>query len=131
MTKKILVVDDDEGFRAMSTAVLEQAGFDVVSARDGGEAWDLLSSQPFDAMVVDLNMPVMDGLELTKKIRGDARLKNFPILMLTVRELVIDQLAGYDRGADDYMTKPFDARMLVARTNALLRRGEDPDSTRP
>ena len=127
---KILVVDDDDGFRALTSEILSQAGFEVKTAADGGEAWGLFARESFDALVVDLNMPVMDGLELTKRLRDDKRLRDTPILMLTVRDLVIDQLSGYERGADDYMTKPFDGRMLVARVTALLRRGAPPP-TRP
>ena len=121
---KVLVVDDEEGFRVMTAEILSRAGFAVETAEDGGQAWKLLNSKPFDALVVDLNMPVMDGLELTKRLRADARLNALPILMLTVRDLVVDQLSGYGRGADDYMTKPFDGRVLSARVTALVRQAD-------
>ena len=127
---KVLVVDDDEGFRAMTSEVLAHAGYAVETAENGALAWERLVREPFDAMVVDLNMPVMDGLELTKRLRADARLRDLPILMLTVRDLVVDQLDGYERGADDYMTKPFDGHMLSARVAALIRRAGQPP-TRP
>jgi DNA-binding response OmpR family regulator len=115
----------------MTAEVLARAGFEVETAENGKLAWELLSRAPFDALVADLNMPEMDGLELTRKLRADARLKDMPVLMLTVRDLVVDQLAGYERGADDYMTKPFDGRMLAARVTALIRRAGAPPPTRP
>lgn len=72
--------------------------------------------------VLDFNMPNLDGLELIRRIRSDARFKDMPVLLLTIRALVEDQLAGYERGADDYLTKPFDNAMLLARLKALERR---------
>ena len=129
--KRILLADDDEGLRAMTAEILGLAGFEVDTARDGAEAWERLSARTYDALVTDLNMPVMDGLELTRKIRTDPRRASLPILMLTVRDLVIDQLEGYERGADDYMAKPFDETMLVARVGALIRRAGGPPPIRP
>ena len=118
----ILVAEDDEGFRALVSQVLSEAGFRVVAAKDGQEAWELLEKYGADMAVLDLNMPRLDGMELTRRLRADSRYRDLPVLMLTVRALVEDQLSGYERGADDYLTKPFDVGMLVSRVRALLRR---------
>lgn len=118
----VLVADDEPGFREMMTHLLEDAGYAVLSAADGQEAWDLLESRGADLAVLDVNMPRLDGLELTRRIRGDARFCELPILMFTVRSLVEDHLAGLERGADEYVTKPFAKDMLMARLKVLERR---------
>ena len=120
--KTILVADDDEMFRDLVTEILTQGGYRVVRAKDGQAAWELMQKHPVDMAVLDLNMPNMDGLELTRKIRDDAKYRDLPILMLTVRSLVEDQVSGYERGADDYLTKPFESKMLLARMKVLERR---------
>jgi len=118
----ILVTDDDEMFRELVTEILTQGGYSVVRVKDGAEGWEALQKKKIDLAVLDLNMPNMDGLELTRKVRDDAKLRDLPILMLTVRALVEDQVTGYERGADDYLTKPFDSKMLLARVKVLARR---------
>ncbi|MEK7742991.1 MAG: response regulator [Elusimicrobiota bacterium] len=120
--KTILVADDDQMFRELVTEVLAQGGYRVLAAQDGLAAWNLLQKKKADMAVLDLNMPNMDGLELTRKLRGDARFKDMPILMLTIRAMIEDQVSGYDRGADDYLTKPFENKMLLARMRVLERR---------
>ena len=122
--RTVLVVDDDEMFRELVTEILTQGGYRVVRAQDGLAAWNLLQkgADKVDMAVLDLNMPNMDGLELTRKIRDDVRYKDLPILLLTVRSMVEDQVSGYERGADDYLTKPFDSKMLLARVKVLERR---------
>ncbi|MFA6030032.1 MAG: response regulator [Elusimicrobiota bacterium] len=120
--RTIIVADDDSMFRELVTEILKQGGYKVLAAEDGLAAWNLMQKQKVDLAVLDLNMPNMDGLELTKKIRGDARYKDLPVLMLTIRALIEDQVAGYDRGADDYLTKPFDNKMLLTRVKVLERR---------
>jgi DNA-binding response OmpR family regulator len=122
MKKKVLLAEDDAVFRELVTEILQEAGYEVLAGENGQEAWELLESRGADMAVLDLNMPVLDGLELTKRIRGDERHKELPILMLTVRAFVEEQISGYDRGADDYLTKPFDRKMLVARLKVLERR---------
>lgn len=122
MKRKVLLAEDDAVFRELVTEILEEAGYEVLAGENGQEAWDLLEGKGADMAVLDLNMPIMDGLELTKRIRGDERHKELPILMLTVRAFVEEQVSGYDRGADDYLTKPFDRKMLVARLKVLERR---------
>jgi DNA-binding response OmpR family regulator len=118
----ILVAEDDEGFRALVSEVLAEAGYRVAAAKDGQEAWELLEQDGADMAVLDLNMPRLDGMELTRRLRADSRYRDLPVLMLTIRALVEDQISGYERGADDYLTKPFDVAMLVSRVRALLRR---------
>ena len=118
----ILVADDDEMFRELVTEILTQGGYSVVRVKDGAEGWEALQKKKIDLAVLDLNMPNMDGLELTRKVRDDAKLRDLPILMLTVRARVEDQVTGYERGADDYLTKPFDSKMLLARVKVLARR---------
>ncbi|MFH2204054.1 MAG: response regulator [Elusimicrobiota bacterium] len=120
--RTVMVVDDDSMFRELVTEILTQGGYKVASAEDGQKAWDMMQDTPVDMAVLDLNMPNMDGLELTRKIRDDARFKELPILLLTVRALVEDQVTGFERGADDYLTKPFDSNMLLTRVKVLERR---------
>ena len=118
----ILVVDDDAAVLDVTKEILEYSGYKTVSASDGMEAWEILQKQPVDMAVLDLNMPRMNGLELMRKIRSQTSLSRLPILLLTVRQAVEDQVSGYDQGADDYLTKPFDSKMLLARIHALERR---------
>ena len=122
MKRKVLLAEDDPVFRELVSDILQEAGYEVVAGENGQEALDLLLTRGADMAVLDLNMPVMDGIELTRRIRSDEKLKDMPILMLTVRSYVEDQISGYDRGADDYLTKPFDRKMLVARLRVLERR---------
>ena len=120
--RTVLVADDDAMFREMITLVLQEAGYKVVAALDGQDCWDRLRKEGADMAVLDLNMPRNNGLELTRLIRASAQHKEMPVLMLTIRSLVEDQISGYERGADDYLTKPFDAEMLLARLRVLERR---------
>ncbi len=118
----VLVADDDEMFRELVTEILTQGGYAVVPVEDGAQGWEALQKKKIDIAVLDLNMPNMDGLELTRKVRDHGTLKDLPILMLTVRALVEEQVSGYEKGADDYLTKPFDSKMLLARVKVLERR---------
>ena len=122
MKRKVLLAEDDPVFRELVSDILQEAGYEVLAGENGQEALDLLLTRGADMAVLDLNMPVMDGLELTRRIRSDENLKEMPILMLTVRSYVEDQITGFDRGADDYLTKPFDRKMLIARLRVLERR---------
>lgn len=120
--RTILVADDDDMFRELVTEILVKGGYRVAKAEDGLAAWNIMQKTKVDIAVLDVNMPNMDGLELTRKLRADPRFKDMPILMLTVRALIEDQVQGLDRGADEYLTKPFDSAMLVARVKVLERR---------
>lgn len=120
--RMILVVEDDQSFRELLSDILREAGYEVLTARDGLEGWRLVEKMRPDLAILDLNMPHLDGWGLTRRIRGDKRFQEMPILMLTIRHLVEDQVSGYKRGADDYLTKPFDHAMLLARVRVLERR---------
>jgi len=119
MNGRILVVDDEAQIVRVLRGYLEQAGFSVLSAADGPEAVRLVRQEKPDAMVLDLMLPGMDGLEVCRTIRKEFDL---PILMLTARVEEADTLVGLELGADDYVTKPFSPREVVARVRALLRR---------
>ena len=119
--KTILVVDDERNIIELVRLYLEQAGYNVVEARDGQEALDQHDRVDPDLIVLDLMMPKMDGTEVTREVR---RRGETPILMLTARSEDIDRIVGLELGADDYLTKPFNPREMVARVKAILRRSD-------
>ncbi|OLO40277.1 DNA-binding response regulator [Alkalihalophilus pseudofirmus] len=120
MTQRLLVVDDEESIITLLQFNLEQAGYEVETAMDGSTAFDLAQSQHFDLIVLDLMIPEMDGLDVCKQMR--LRKVMTPILMLTAKDDEFDKVLGLELGADDYMTKPFSPREVVARVRAILRR---------
>ena len=124
--KTILVVDDEPKIVQLARDYLEAAGFTVVAAADGASALQATRTRHPDLIVLDLGLPVMDGLDVTRAIRRDSRL---PIIMLTARGDESDKLVGLELGADDYVTKPFSPKELVARIRAVLRRTEDAAAT--
>jgi two-component system, OmpR family, response regulator MprA len=117
---RILVVDDEPAVRTALERALAPEGYDVDLAADGAEALDRLAAAPPDAVVLDVGMPNVDGLEVCRRMRqaGDRT----PVLMLTARDAIDDRVEGLDAGADDYLVKPFALRELRARLRALLRR---------
>ena len=115
----ILVVDDDPHITELAALYLEQEGFQVTYAADGAEALRQVAAAPPALMVLDLMLPQVDGWEVCRRVRADSDL---PILMLTARDDDIDKIVGLELGADDYLTKPFNPRELVARVRAILRR---------
>jgi DNA-binding response OmpR family regulator len=119
---KILIADDDLLFRTLVSEVLTDAGYEVSAHENGQLAWDALQAEGADLAVLDVNMPEMDGVTLLRHIRADERFSRLPVLMLTIRSMVEDQVDSYDQGADDYLTKPFANEVLVARIKALERR---------
>lgn len=121
-TQQILVVDDDKSIIKIVQAYLEQAGYAVLTAGNGALAMDLLLSEKPDLVLLDLMLPDRDGWEITSAIRHDKRLATTPIIMLTARVDDSDKIVGLELGADDYITKPFNPREVVARVRALLRR---------
>jgi two-component system response regulator VicR len=116
---KILVVDDEDTMVDIIKYSLEKAGFQVITASDGGRALELARSSSPDLMVLDVMLPVMDGYEVCRSVYSEM---DIPIIMLTAKDEEIDKILGLELGADDYMTKPFSPRELVARVKARLRR---------
>jgi DNA-binding response OmpR family regulator len=117
----ILIVDDEPKIVALARDYLEHAGFAVLAAGDGPTALQTIRTRRPDLVVLDLGLPGMDGLDLTRAVRRDSAL---PIVMLTARDDELDKVLGLELGADDYLTKPFSPRELVARVRAVLRRTE-------
>jgi two-component system OmpR family response regulator len=117
---RILVVEDDPDLRRQLCEALVQAGYAVDAAPDGEEGHYLGETEPYDAVVLDLGLPKMDGVRVLEKWRSAGR--DMPVLILTARDRWSEKVAGFDAGADDYVTKPFVTEELLARLRALLRR---------
>lgn len=120
--KRVLVVDDEQSIRTLLTFNLEKAGYEVTSAEDGEEALSFIRQQTFDFIILDLMIPKIDGMEVCKRARQDKI--DTPILMLTAKDDELEKIIGLELGADDYMTKPFNNREVLARMRAILRRYE-------
>jgi two-component system response regulator MprA len=122
---RILVVDDEPAVQSALSRALSMEKYEVAQAADGLQALERLGEDPYEAVILDIAMPRLDGLEVCRRLRqgGDRT----PVLMLTARGEVDDRVAGLDAGADDYLVKPFALRELLARVRALLRRAEDDD----
>jgi DNA-binding response OmpR family regulator len=119
----VLVVDDDEHIRELASLYLQKEGFAVTAASDGHAALDGLGRATPSLIILDLMMPGMSGYDVCKHVRS---LSNVPIIMLTARDDDVDKIVGLELGADDYLTKPFNPRELVARVKAVLRRADAP-----
>jgi DNA-binding response OmpR family regulator len=119
---RVLVVEDDEHIRELVVLHLGLEGHTAVAVADGSEALRLARAEPFDLLILDLMLPGLDGVTLCRAVRRESRNADAPILMLTARRDEADKVVGLDSGADDYLTKPFGIRELVARVRALLRR---------
>ncbi|MEO8297477.1 MAG: response regulator transcription factor [Burkholderiales bacterium] len=129
MTARVLMIDDDARLSAMVRDYLQASGFAVTTALDLAGGRSLLQRESFDALVLDLMLPDGDGLDLTRELRADARLRSLPLLMLTARGEPMDRIVGLELGADDYLAKPFEPRELLARLRALLRRAQPAGET--
>lgn len=129
--QRILVVDDDRSIVKVVRGYLEQASFEVLTAYDGESALHTLRSERPDLLVLDLMLPDRDGWEITRMIRSDRTLGQTPIIMLTARVEDTDKIVGLEMGADDYITKPFNAREIVARVRSLLRRAHYGQNAQP
>ncbi|MFQ3542527.1 response regulator transcription factor [Halobacillus rhizosphaerae] len=120
MSQKILIVDDEESIVTLLKYNIDQAGYDTDVAYTGTEALEKASDKSFDMIVLDVMLPGMDGMEVCKQLRQ--KQVNTPILMLTAKDDEFDKVLGLELGADDYLTKPFSPREVVARIKAILRR---------
>jgi DNA-binding response OmpR family regulator len=126
MAQTVLLVDDEPRIAAIGADYLRHAGFAVLTAADGAAALQLARATAPDLIVLDLGLPTLDGVEIARTLRTES---NVPIIMLTARVAESDRLLGLELGADDYMTKPFSPRELVARVKAVLRRA-NPGATK-
>ncbi|NCP08767.1 response regulator [bacterium] len=129
----ILVVDDEEDILELVDHTLSRGGLKVIRAKEGEEALDLVRKEKPSAVLLDLMLPGMDGLTVARLIKGDQMTRNIPIIMLTARGEEPDIVIGLEIGADDYVTKPFSPRVLLARVKAVLRRrsSEEPETLKP
>lgn len=121
-TQRILVVDDDREIVRLVRAYLEQGGYQVIVAYDGEAALHILRHDRPNLLVLDLMLPDRDGWDITRQVRSDPNLAHIPIIMLTARVEDTDKIIGLELGADDYVTKPFNPREVVARVRSVLRR---------
>ncbi|MGD2050328.1 MAG: response regulator transcription factor [Chloroflexota bacterium] len=121
LKQRILIVDDDREVVRLMQAYLERAGYDVMVAYDGETAVHMLRRDKPDLLLLDLMLPDRDGFDITRLMRSDPSLADIPIIMLTARVDVTDRIVGLEMGADDYITKPYDPREVVARVRARLR----------
>jgi len=128
--QKILIIEDERDLIEVLTYNLTKEGFEVISATDGQEGLKRAQLTQPELIVLDLMLPVMDGLEVCRQLRSDSRTKDIRILMLTARSEDVDEIVGFNMGADDYVTKPFKVKPLVHRIKALLRRGKGSESDR-
>jgi DNA-binding response OmpR family regulator len=131
--RRALVVEDDPDIVELVAHYLAGEGFEVRSSANGTEALRLLRAEPYDLLLLDLQLPGLDGLSLCREVRQDARTRHLPLVMLTARGDESDRIVGLELGADDYMVKPFSPKELVARVRALFRRverreGDGPDT---
>ena len=125
---RILIADDEPNIREVISFALERAGFTTASARNGSEAIQQFRRGPLDLIILDIGMPEMDGLEVCRQIRKTSEV---PILFLSARDEEIDRVLGLEIGGDDYVTKPFSARELVARVNVILKRARNGTAKAP
>jgi DNA-binding response OmpR family regulator len=121
---KILIIEDEESILMPLEDNLKLEGYEVSSAKDGLQGLALAAEQPYDLIVLDIMLPKMDGFEVCKRLRQDRVMT--PILMLTAKSQEVDKVLGLELGADDYVTKPFSSRELLARIKAILRRAKEP-----
>jgi DNA-binding response OmpR family regulator len=124
MSRKILIIEDDPGIQLSLTDEFLSEGYVVSAADDGEEGLKLVRDQRPDLIILDLMLPVLDGYEVCKQLRKEG--DNTPIIMLTVKDKEIDKVLGLELGADDYVTKPFSLRELLARVKSILRRVDKP-----
>jgi len=123
--EKILVVDDEEDILELIRHNLSKEGYEITCAQSGEEALKFSARSYYDLMILDLMLPGVDGLEVAKRLKNNPDARHIPIIMLTAKGEEADVVAGLEIGADDYITKPFSPRVLLARIKAVLRRGKE------
>jgi two-component system phosphate regulon response regulator PhoB len=124
MKKKVLVVDDEKDIVEMIAFNLQRNGYEVITAHNGNDGLDLAEKHVPDLIILDLMMPGLDGTDVTRRLKADPRTKNIPLIMLTAKSEETDVVVGLTLGADDYITKPFSMKILLARLGTVLRRAE-------
>lgn len=129
--KTILVAEDDANVRELVRTRLQISGYDVQTARTGGEALARIRTTPVDALILDINMPELDGFGVLRAIRGTPSIQRMPVLMLTARHAAQDVRLALTLGARDYLSKPFSEQQLVARVARLLRTPYTPPASQP
>ncbi len=125
MKKKIIVIDDEKDIVELLSYNLQKENFDVSPSFNGEEALKMIRKEPFDLIILDLMLPGIKGLELCRMLKGSDDAGHIPIIMLTAKGEEVDKVVGLEMGADDYITKPFSPRELVARVKAVLRRTDN------
>lgn len=127
---KILIVDDEQDIVELLSYNLEKEGFSTVKTYDGVSAFNVIATKKPDLMILDLMLPGMNGLDVCKKVRANPATADLPIIMLTAKGEELDKIIGLEIGADDYMTKPFSVKELIARVRTILRRTQDRPETK-
>src|SRR4030043_392052 len=127
MKEKILIVEDEKDIVKMLEYNLKKEGLRTLSAYDGEYGLDLATREHPDLIILDLMLPGMDGLEVCKALKKESKTSSIPVIMLTAKTQESDKVIGLELGADDYVTKPFSPRELIARIKAVLRRGKEKD----
>lgn len=125
MKARILVVDDEQDLLRLVSYNLIKEGFDAVTSTNGEDALSIIKKNRFDLIILDLMMPGIQGMELCRILKSDDKTSAVPIIMLTAKSEEVDKVLGLEMGADDYITKPFSPRELIARVRAVLRRTQD------
>src|SRR5512136_3099086 len=131
MAEKILIVDDDLDTLRLVGLMLQHQGYRINAASSGIQAISFSQTDRPDLILLDIMMPEMDGYEVARKLRSDPNTSNIPIIMFTAKSQVDDKVAGYEAGADDYLTKPTQPRELFAHVKAVLARGKKPSTAVP
>jgi two-component system alkaline phosphatase synthesis response regulator PhoP len=126
---KILIVDDEQDIVELISYNLEKEGFSTIKAYDGVSVFNIIATKKPDLLILDLMLPGMNGLDICKKIRANPATADLPIIMLTAKGDELDKIIGLEIGADDYITKPFSVKELVARVRTILRRSQDRPKT--
>lgn len=125
MKQRILVIDDEEDYQHLMQLILEPEGFEVITAGDGETGYQKLKEMRPDMVILDVNLPKASGYEICQKIRDEKEIGYVPVVMLTVRSKDEEQAWGLNLGCDDYITKPFEPGVLLARIKAVLRRAQN------